>query len=192
MGRAAGNVEVEQGFYDAQESDFSEPRPRCYDIRCKTESYEVWVSDLKGGMALLGICTEEGQLLGGLGLQGAVTCAPVEELCGVQRATHLGPLGGVAPSLSIARKVEMPHALVHGTVGADAGRPRHKLSFLLAAPAVVAAVVAALASLAVLAAASLVRWRWLLDPSHEGLTWSPLRSSLNEELCYDDVRQDEA
>jgi len=85
-----GNVKAYDGVYRAEPERFSTPKPRCYEIHCMSLSYEVWISDLRGGKVKLGICTSAGHALTGLGLQGQVICAAPEELCGLKRATHLG------------------------------------------------------------------------------------------------------
>lgn len=84
-----GNVKAPTGMYKVDSNKFTKPKPRCYEIRCISLSYEVWISDLKGSTVKLGTCKEEGQALIGLGLDGEVTCAAPEEMCGVKRAKHL-------------------------------------------------------------------------------------------------------
>jgi len=111
-----GNVKAENdGVYRAEADRFSTPKPRCYEIHCLSLSYEVWISDLRGGKIKLGICTSAEQTLTGLGLQGQVTCAAPEELCGLKRATHLGPpsnsLTTITPQLASKAEAIPPIAV---------------------------------------------------------------------------------
>lgn len=108
------DVEVADGVYRADAEKFTTVKPRCYEVRCAAQRYEVWVSDLNGGIVKLGTCAEGVYKLTGLGLNGAVICAPFEELCGIVRATHLGspPSENVAPRPTSRKPPRKPAAVI--------------------------------------------------------------------------------
>lgn len=102
------DVIVPDGRYDAQDGQFRMPQPRCYEVRCKTKFYEVWISDSSGGRILLGQCWSEGQKLGVESAEGHVICGTVEELCDIRRATHLGPPSGASDIKNVIDEVILP------------------------------------------------------------------------------------